>query len=215
MKTLNKIFGFALVAVSLSACGTSAPPAINQAGFGNNPWGTQTGTNMQGGCIPLQNGSIPFTAQGAAISGAVILGGMMPMNSVHPGTYGQVVIGNAGMQGQGTIQYAPFQTQAGTIQISASSGGGQGIVSGMVNLSQTTLYQVLGLAANLGAYQQTPNQQFPNTGFNNNVCVSSLAIHIVHQAFNSGFGGMGQIYSAQIYLYLNNSQMPIGPISFF
>jgi hypothetical protein len=218
MKTLSNILGAALVALTLSACGNSAAPAFSNNGFGNNPWGTQTGTGpngQPGGCIPLQNGSIPFTVQGAAINGAVILGGAMPANSLRPGTYGQAMIGNSGMGGgQGMIQYAPFQSSAGAIQLTASAGGQQGMVSGMINLSQTTLYQVLGLAANMGAYQN-PQQQFPNQGMNNNVCVSSLAIHVVHQTFMNGYTGMGQIYSAQVYLYLNNSQMPIGPISFF
>ncbi|MBU6153431.1 MAG: hypothetical protein KGP28_03930 [Bdellovibrionales bacterium] len=221
MKTLSSILGLTFLALSIGACGTSAVPAFNQNGFNNNPWGPQTGPNPAGpgGCVPLQNGTIPFTVQGAAINGAVILGGMMPMNSLRPGTYGQAMIGNGGMTGgQGMIQYAPFQSSAGTIQITASQGGTQGgLVSGMINLSQTTLYQVLGLAANLGAYQN-PQPPLPNQGFNNfnpNVCVSSLAVHIVHQALMTGFSGMGQIFSAQIYLYLNNSQMPIGPISFF
>jgi hypothetical protein len=213
MKTFTRLFGAAVLAAILSACGIPASPALTQNGF-NNQWGTQTGAGgvPPGGCVPLQNGSIPFTVQGATITSAVILGGQMPMNSLRPGSYGQAVIGSSGMGGQGMIQYAPFQTYAGGIQLTASAGGGQGMISGMINLSQTTLYQVLGLAANLGAFQN-PQQTMPNQGFNN-VCVSSLAIHVVHQAFMTGFAGMGQIYSAQVYLYLNNSQMPIGPITF-
>jgi len=223
MKTLSKIFGVALFAITLAACGSSTTPVANTYGYGNNPYGTQTGnTNTQGGCIPLQNGSIPFSIQGAAVSGAVILGGNLPMNSVHPGTYGQAVIGGSGYGGQGMIQYTPFQTTAGTLQITASGGNAQGgMVSGMINLSQTTLYQVLGLAANMGAYQ--PNtQQYPNQYPNqsntmnySNVCVSSVAVDIVHMVVSNGYTGMGQIYRAQVYLYLNNSPTPIGPINFF
>ncbi len=228
MKTLTNYLGVALAALILSACGNSVMPALTNNPYGNNQWGNQTGNpqNFQGGCVPLQNGSIPFTIQGAAVSSAVILGGNLPQvsfnpitygqsTSVHPGTYGQSAIGMGGMGGQGMIQYAPFQSSAGTIQLTASMGGGQGgLVSGTINMSQTTLYQILGATANMGAYMNS-QQQFPNQGFNNNVCISSVAIHVVHQVFNSGFNGMGQIYSAQVYLYLNNSQMAIGPISFF
>ena len=221
MKKLVQIFGLALTAMSLAACGNSAQPAMSNYGF-NNQWGTQTGTGQypQGGCIPLQNGSLPFTIQGAAVSGALILGGVLPMNSLHPGTYGQALMGGSNYGSQGMIQYSPFQSSAGTIQITAAGGQGQGqgMVSGMINLSQTTLYQVLGIAANMGAYQQYPNQvpnQYPTNMNYSNVCVSSIAVHIVHQVMSNGFTGVGQIYSAQVYIYVNNSQTPIGPISFF
>ena len=221
MKTLSKIFGVALLAVSLAACGSNTTPLANNYGYGANGmngYQTNYGNTGTGGCVPLQSGSIPFTAKGAQVGGALILAGNFPMNSIHPGQqFGQVMVGQGGMTntGPGMIQFAPFQTQYGQLQLTASTSG---TVSGVLSLSQNIVAQVMGIAAQYGGVPSynpsTPQQNYQT------VCVSSLTLDVVEQSmmsntyYNGGYNqpSMGQIYQAQVYLYLNNG-LAVGPIT--
>lgn len=220
MKTLSKILGVTAVAFLLTACGSNAPvnPALMNNGVGGG-FGGQGGFGGPGGCVPIQSGTFSFTAQGAAMNTAVMLAGNLPMNSTHPGQYGQVVMGGGFMNtgGMGMIQYQPKQGVNGTIQLQASySQGGPATVSGMIQLSQSVVQQIY---ATMGGWGGGFQQQGMN-----NLCVSSIALDVVHTVLmnnntwgtQGGFNnqpGTGQVNQALIYLYLNSGQ-PIGPIVF-
>lgn len=226
MKTLSKILGVAALASTLVACGSNAPvnPALVNNGYGPGVNGVGVGP---GGCVPIQSGALSFTAQGAAMNTAVLLAGNLPMNSTHPGQYGQVVMGGGIVNsGYGMIQYQPKQSQNGTIQLSASyAQGSMSTVSGVIQLNQNVIQQIY---ATMGYYGGMNTMQYPNNNmYMNNVCVSSLALDVVQtillnnnnyyygtgmqQNFNQP--GTGQVNQALVYLYLSSGQ-PVGPIVF-
>ena len=215
MKTLTKLFGMALLASSLAACGSSTTTPYN-AYNPYNGYGNQTGYAGQGGCVPIQNGSFSFSAQGAAMNNYLILAGNLPMNSTHPGQYGQVTLGGSGNMGGGgqMIQYSPVSGASGTIQMTASSGNGQAMISGTIQINPYVIAQYAGMSGM--AYNGY-------NGLNNNQagsqpCVQSIGFDIVHTIVQNNFnpanyvgGGYappppsaGQINRAVVYLYLNN-----------
>ncbi len=212
MKTLTKLFGMALLASSLAACGSSTTPYTGISPY-NNGYGNQTGYVGQGGCVPIQNGSFSFSAQGAAMNSYLILAGNLPMNSTHPGQYGQVILGGTGNPSGGAqmIQYSPVSGANGMIQMTASSGNGQSMISGTIQINPYLITQYAGM--NGMAYNGY-------NGYNNQAgsqpCVQSIGIDIVHTIvqnnFNPGYYGgagygapsAGQINRALVYLYLNN-----------
>ena len=208
MKTINLLF-ISIVALGLTACGNqNNNPYAN--GY-NGIYGNQTGYNgvYQGGCVPLQSGGFGFTAQGAQMNGAIILAGTLPANSTRPGTYGQVAMGSQQMANQqGMIQYQPKISSSGQMQIVVNPSGGT--MSGSIQLSQSIVYQLMSMQTGF------------NTGFNNQaqnqLCIQTVALDIVHTAnvgFNGGFGmSTGYINQALVYLTLNNGQT-IGPIPFY
>jgi hypothetical protein len=210
MKTFSQLFAFAIIALGLSACGANNNNGLQyqngQQGYYNQQgqW-VQTGSGAQGGCVPLQS-ALTFSAQGPRISATDLLAGMLPANSRAPGQYGQVVMGGGVVQQQqygyaGSMMLTK-QSQNGTIQLQVT----QGSVSGTLQLSPTITNQLMMMGG------QT--QQYPyNTGYNNSsVCVSSLAIDAV---YSQGYNGQGYINQALVYLYLSNSQQPVGPIPLY
>jgi hypothetical protein len=210
-----KQFNLLLIAVTslvLSACGmqNQNPAAFNQ-GF-NQGFGGQTGfpigggMNQPGGCVPVQNGTFGFSAQGAQMNGAIILAGTLPANSTHPGQYGQVVMGNTMGATAGMIQYQPKQSQSGVIQIMVSPQ--TGTMTGVVQLYPHISMQIAAMVGGYNPYQPTQNS----------VCVTSMAFDIVHTTTLSGGMMMGMntgfINQALVYLTLNSGQT-IGPFAFY
>jgi len=218
MKTWKQVFGAAFISLSLSACGMNNmnPMMMNGlgTGFGN---GFNTAGTMVNGCVPVQAGALSFSIQGASMNNSLIVAGNLPSNSPQPGQYGNVSMGGAGNAGfgagGGSIQYSPRTGLNGSLQLFASgANSGQANVSGMIQLSQTVISQVLAYASTYGGNGAfNPSNPYQNSL--QSICVSSIGLRVVHQTFFNGFGtGMGQIFQAQIYLTLNNG-VPLPPIT--
>ena len=213
MKTFSQLFAFAIIALGLSACGANNNNGYQyqngQQGYynSNGQW-VQTGYNgQQGGCVPLQS-ALTFSAQGPRISATDLLAGMLPANSRAPGQYGQVVMGGGVVQQQqygyaGSMMLTK-QSSNGTIQLQVT----QGAVSGTLQLSPAITNQLMYSTGGI----QTQQYPYNNTGYNTSLCVSSLAIDAV---YTQGYNGQGYINQALVYLYLSNSQQPIGPIPLY
>lgn len=213
MKTLNRIFGAALLSMALAACGSQ-----NSNPYAMNPYLNPNGLNpnTQSGCQNLQSGTFSFSAQGAQLDTVKILAGNIPAQSYNlvtglmsssprAGNYGQVAMGGMnGMGASGGYQMSPYMGTYGNInQLYV----GQNALSGTIQLSQQAIYTALAVAGNTGGYTNGtyPTGGSPNGGFNNGymngACVSSIGLWVVHQN--------NAIWGATVYLYLNNSQVPL------
>jgi hypothetical protein len=150
------------------------------------------------------------------MNGAIILAGTLPANSTRPGQYGQVTMGGNMQMMQGMIQYQPKMSQSGQIQISVSPQNG--MMSGVVQLSQAFVFQLMSMQGFAGGGFQT--NTFYGQNQQSQLCVSSMAFDIVHTTTAGlnqfqGFGmNTGTINQALVYLTLNNGQT-LGPIPFY
>jgi hypothetical protein len=192
MKTL-RIFGAALLAMTLAACGSSnTNPYMN----GYNPYSTNgyNNYNMQGGCQPLQQGTFSFTAQGAQMDSTILLAGNVS-SGPHYGNYGQVTMGGMGATGGG-YPFSPYMGTNGNItQLTA----GQGTLSGTIQLSQGVISNLMAYAYNMGG--TTGMNTMGTMGMSNpSICVSSIGLWAVHNN--------NSIWGATVYIYLSNSQQP-------
>lgn len=228
---------FAFIALT-AGCGTSTqqnPALLNQTGF--NGQGVYT-NNYSNGCVPLASGQIPFSAQGVTIDNTKLLAGQLPASQLYPAnTYGTVTLGGgyAPNYGAGGVTLMK-QSALGSIQINAYSTanmqqqypqqqypqqnvGASGNITGVIQLSQTVIQNILaqqGYAAmNNNQYNNQYNNTY-NTPYNaaynlNSICVRSVGIYTVHQTVPSynGMQSTGQILGALVFLYLNNSTAPI------
>ena len=199
MKTLNQIFGAALVAMSLSACGSNTNPYATSYNAFNNSGNGTAGYTGQPGCAPVQSGVIPFTVNGtmSIMNGVELLAGNLPQGNVHAGSYGQAIVGGSSMinQGGGMIQYSPKQSSDGTLQMSASQ---TGALSGTIQLSPSRISQIMANAGYNTGYNNGYNNGY-NTGMNtmSQVCVTSIGLDIVQTLSNSGgyYGGYNGGYT--------------------
>ncbi len=235
MKTKNTIM-FALFSMALAACGNGSNSANTLNGLSN------TGTLGVGGCAPI-SGQLPFTVQGGAMDDLDVVGGNNPYNSIHPGTWGQSVMGGSGVAisttpivnngygyGNGTYVFTK-QSYQGTITLQLQTnyryiigqpqlaliGGNTPVISGVIALS-SSVAQVL--QASAGYFSATT----PFYG-------TSLPYGTIQPAYN-GFGtypaagcvtnvgfdavvdpSSGTLDQAVVYLYMNNSGTPT-PIVF-
>jgi hypothetical protein len=220
MKNVVKLFAFAIVAIGLSACGSSNNQTgqYGQQGYrdANGNW-VQTGYGANGNnCIsPGQPANLLFSVQGAAVNSAVILAGTLPQNSTRPGQYGQVVMGQVQQQNYAGLQLVK-QSSSGTMQLSV----GQGTVSGQIALSPAITAQLAGVSQNQQYPSNNYNSGYNNSGYNQQICITSLAIDAVYSATPTQGGyyqqqqNSGVINQALVYLTLSSGQT-VGPIPFY
>ena len=157
----------------------------NTAGYANTA-GYQTGS--------VSSGVIGFSGTGATISQTSVLAGMFPANS-GVGSYGQLMAGGSNISGNtgAMIQFQPKQGTNGTLQMYAAN---QNSIFGQIQLSSTLIQQI--------SSYYGPSAQ-----------VTSLAIWATDYLSQSTYQTYtGIIAQAVVYIYINGSTQPIGPIVF-
>jgi hypothetical protein len=194
--TLVKILSTGLIAIGLAACGssTTVPLAVN--------------SSASAGSSLVASGLIGFSGTTNGFNQTTLLAGLVPQGP-YSGNYGQVAAGasvGVATANTGSIQYTQ-QRPAGAngqflLQASLASAS-QLVFTGTVQLSSQLMQEIL------STYGQSAT-------------VTSIGIWAVQNLQSSGYSSYG--YSAptytgpleqvEIWLYVNGSSQPIGPIIF-
>lgn len=214
MKNLNKLLMAGLIAIGLTACGTSQNPTTTGYYNQNGQWVPNNTGVMMGGsaCISSaqQSLSIGFTAQGVRFNGnAGFYAGALPQTHPMAGQYGTVSVGGSVQQTMGSIMLQK-SSQAGNLQMSINPQ--QGTASGSIQINPAALYQT-----GIMNFLYSGNQQYGgNYNATPSLCVTSVGLDVIYSASMSynGQPSTGYINSALVYLYLNNGQVVPMPVQF-
>lgn len=194
-----------------TACGTNRGTVTNAIG---------TGGFQAGGCVPV-NQPINFQGQNAYIDQTTIRAGQIPSGWGGGSGYYQAPGGVGGQQGGSIVQTggagAPQGTPGtlfvqsyngeGSISIALNAFGGNFNTNKQIN-GTLTLGQISQQYA-WQAYSYIGAQQGTVPGGNGQPCVSSLGIQAYYNPnalFGTGFYNGNSIYSAIVYIFLNNTQ---------
>jgi hypothetical protein len=195
--TLVKILSTGLIAIGLAACGSSStvPLAVN-------------GVGASAGSSLVASGLIGFSGTTNGFNQTTVLAGLVPQGP-YAGNYGQVAAGASSVVATattGSIQYTQ-QRPAGAngqfiLQASLASNT-QLVFTGTVQLSSQLMQEIL------ATYGQSAT-------------VTSIGIWAVQNLVSSGYSSYGYaaptysgpLEQVEIWLYVNGSSQPIGPIVF-
>jgi hypothetical protein len=169
----------------LAAVVTACGGSSNTVPNASNISGYQTGSSS------VASGAIGFSGSGVSITQTSVLAGIFPSNS-GIGSYGQLMAGSNISSGGAMIQFQPKQGTNGTLQLS----GNMNSIYGTLQLSQTLTQQIL--------QYYGPNAQVTSMA----IWATDLLQQNTYQTY------VGVIAQAVVYLYINGSYQPIGPIVF-